>query len=201
MKIKNILLAILLTFSFSFAIEEANIQKDATIKLEKIMDIIKTNKQHNKSDLSEVFVVLDDFFDLNLMTRVSLGKDQWNALNDAQKDNFSTVFIQKLKSEYAKKMQLYTDEKIEILNPEKTNNNRVFLPLQISAIDGEIYNVLFKFYDTKSPNGWRVYDVDILGVSIIQTYRSQLDGVLKRGSFEDLMKRIDTLDSNVTKEK
>jgi phospholipid transport system substrate-binding protein len=35
-----------------------------------------------------------------------------------------------------------------------------------------------------------VYDVDVLGVSIVQTYRSQFSGVLKKESLEKLIERL-----------
>ena len=35
-----------------------------------------------------------------------------------------------------------------------------------------------------------VYDVDVLGVSIVLTYRSQFSGVLKKETMEQLMERM-----------
>ena len=35
-----------------------------------------------------------------------------------------------------------------------------------------------------------VYDVDVLGVRIVQTYRSQFSGVLKKESLEELIERL-----------
>ena len=37
---------------------------------------------------------------------------------------------------------------------------------------------------------WRVYDVDIEGVSLITTFRSQFSGVLKNSSFEELLEKL-----------
>ena len=49
--------------------------------------------------------------------------------------------------------------------------------------------MIYKLYKTKK-KGWRVYDVDVLGVSIVQTYRSQFSGVLKKETMEQLMERM-----------
>ena len=47
----------------------------------------------------------------------------------------------------------------------------------------------YKLYKSKK-KGWMVYDVDVLGVSIVQTYRSQFSGILKKESMEQLMERM-----------
>jgi phospholipid transport system substrate-binding protein len=50
--------------------------------------------------------------------------------------------------------------------------------------------MVYKFY--KSRKNWKIYDVVILGVSVVQTYRSQFRGILKNTSFADLMKKLRT---------
>ncbi|GIT08339.1 MAG: hypothetical protein CM1200mP30_19690 [Pseudomonadota bacterium] len=54
--------------------------------------------------------------------------------------------------------------------------------------------MIYKLYKTKK-KGWMVYDVDVLGVSIVQTYRSQFSGVLKKETMEQLMERCDQQES------
>jgi phospholipid transport system substrate-binding protein len=45
--------------------------------------------------------------------------------------------------------------------------------------------VLYKLH--KTSERWKIYDVEIQGVSILLTYRSQFDDILRRGSVEDLL--------------
>ena len=49
--------------------------------------------------------------------------------------------------------------------------------------------MIYKFYKKKNQQ-WNVYDVEIMGVSIVQTYRSQFAGILKNQSIEDLLKKL-----------
>ncbi|WXG20925.1 ABC transporter substrate-binding protein [Campylobacter concisus] len=46
-----------------------------------------------------------------------------------------------------------------------------------------------EFYDAKE-RGWLIYDLDIVGVSIIQTYRSQFGDVLNNGDFNTLLQKL-----------
>ena len=70
---------------------------------------------------------------------------------------------------FTSKLGLYKDEEIKVTTLDKVKE-RMFLNSQM-IINGEVKNIIFKFYDKKGD--WLIYDVDILGVSIIQTYRSQ----------------------------
>ena len=49
-------------------------------------------------------------------------------------------------------------------------------------------DILYKFY--KSKVGWKIYDVEIEGVSIIQTYRSQFDSIMKKGTIDELIDKL-----------
>ena len=55
--------------------------------------------------------------------------------------------------------------------------------------NNEVYEIIYKFYKTSS-NDWLIYDVDILGVSIIQAYRTQFADALAKESFEKLMEKL-----------
>ena len=48
--------------------------------------------------------------------------------------------------------------------------------------------MLYKMAKTK--NGWRIYDIEIEGVSLIHTYRSQYNHILENGEIEDLLTKM-----------
>ena len=143
--------------------------------------------------------MFDSFFDFKQMAEICLGKAQWKTLNSEQQDEFITKFVERLKESYIEKLKLYTDEKITIKKSDKKSATRIQIPMVLSAKDGQTYEILYKLYDTKDARGWLIYDVYIIGVSIVQTYRSQFDGILKNGSFEDLIQKIDAINIEVQK--
>ncbi|WP_291953133.1 ABC transporter substrate-binding protein, partial [Campylobacter sp.] len=55
-------------------------------------------------------------------------------------------------------------------------------------IDGKENFVVFKFYNKN--NDWKIYDVDIFGISIIQTYRSQFKDILTNADFDTLLDKL-----------
>ncbi|MFY4820212.1 ABC transporter substrate-binding protein, partial [Aliarcobacter butzleri] len=47
------------------------------------------------------------------------------------------------------------------------------------------------FYNkSKDSNEWLIYDVDLVGVSIIQTYRQQFAGILKEKTFDEMFEQF-----------
>ncbi|MDR2100874.1 MAG: ABC transporter substrate-binding protein [Campylobacteraceae bacterium] len=198
MKLK-IFLSILFAFTLLNALEESEIDTVMGRDIIKATEILQDKNVNDEEKSKRIFAIFDSFFDFNQMASICLGKSQWTALNDAQKEEFTTKFVKRLKESYISKLKLYTDEKISIKNSEKKSAARIQVPMILSAKDGQTYEILYKFYDTKDARGWLIYDVDIIGVSIVQTYRSQFDGALKSGSFEDLIKKIDAIDIEVQK--
>jgi phospholipid transport system substrate-binding protein len=40
---------------------------------------------------------------------------------------------------------------------------------------------------------WRVYDLDVGGVSLVSNYRTQFDSIIARSSYPELVNRLKTL--------
>ena len=38
---------------------------------------------------------------------------------------------------------------------------------------------------------WKVYDVEIEGISLLRTYRSQFDDILRQGTVKDLLSQLE----------
>jgi len=70
----------------------------------------------------------------------------------------------------------------------KKVKKRIHVTTHLVSKDDKI-DMIYKFYKTKKQD-WMVYDVEIMGVSIVQTYRSQFAGILKDQSIEDLLKKL-----------
>ncbi|HBK1697470.1 TPA: ABC transporter substrate-binding protein, partial [Campylobacter coli] len=58
-------------------------------------------------------------------------------------------------------------------------------------LDGEEKNIIFKFYNNN--NDWLIYDINVLGVSIVQTYRSQFGDILANQDFDTLLQKLENI--------
>jgi phospholipid transport system substrate-binding protein len=180
------LLAMLLPLSAS-ALEENEIQPVMRQKIDQILTVINDRNLTKAQRNASIEKIIDPFFDYRLMAMLSLGKRGWEEATPQQRKEYITLFEHRMKESYMTKIDLYKNEKITLEAPHKANN-RIQLPSYIFQ-NGEKKEVLYKFYHSKT-RGWLIYDVDVLGVSIVQSYRSQFSAELQKGSIQSLLDKL-----------
>ncbi len=182
-------LAFFILFFFSvsaFALTKSEIEPEMRNKIDKVLLILKDSKLNKDSKSKEIIDLMDSVFDYSLMSRLSLGKT-WKDINKEQQDEFINLFTKELKDSYVSKLDLYTDELVKILGTKTPKSNRLELQTVLVGKTDK-YEINYKFYQTsKDEDKWLIYDVELVGVSIIQTYRQQYAGFLKEKSFPQLI--------------
>ena len=187
-RIPIFLLILFFTSSSPLADEVKEIRAMTKEKVDIVINILK-DKSLSKNEKKEgILETIEGLFDFSLMARLSLGKKHWKSLSKSKRKEFSDLFVERLKLSYLEKLDLYTDEEVVVDEARKTKKNRVEV-LTYLVTEDDKKEMIYKLYKTKK-KGWMVYDVDVLGVSIVQTYRSQFSGVLKKESMEQLMERM-----------
>lgn len=166
-----------------FALKESEIKPQMSQKIVRVLEILRDGGGDFRQKAQEIIGVMDGVFDFALMAKIALGKDAWSALDKQKQDEFSAVFERKLKDSYIEKLQLYNNQRIEILSLDPYGKNRLQLKTVILGKEGN-YEVNYNFYNKNGD--WFIYDVDLVGVSIIQTYRAQFSGALKEKSFSEM---------------
>lgn len=171
-----------------FSLEELNIRPFMEENINKSTEILRSTTIAKESKAPKVFALFDPIFDYGLMAKIALGSTQWATLSPEEQTRFTIQFEQRLKRSYVEKLDLYTDEKIVIKALQKIKENRIQLTIHLLR-NAEVYEIVYKFYPHQT-RGWLVYDVDVLGVSIIQTYRTQFADILSKNSFEILLQKL-----------
>jgi phospholipid transport system substrate-binding protein len=141
--------------------------------------------------------IVSPTFDFPLMGQLALGRTHWPKLDSAQREKFIRLFVERLKALYLEQTTLYKNEKISFkLKPAVQEKNTIHIPIVLISDDEEI-TLLYKLHkmDEQSKSNanarWKIYDVEIEGISIILTYRSQFDDILRRGSVQDLLSQLE----------
>lgn len=160
-------------------------------KVDAVMVLLKDRGAEKAQRNKQIIDIITPIFDYRTMAKLSLGKKYWPKLSQEKQTTFSDLFVARLQKSYLEKLDIYTDEKILYGEPQ-LSGKKAHMPTTLISKDSRI-KVLYKFYRSKM--GWKVYDVEIGGVSVIQTYRSQFDGVLKEGSIDDLLEKLKTDDA------
>ncbi|MCW8822103.1 MAG: ABC transporter substrate-binding protein [Sulfurovum sp.] len=185
---KKIIILLLLSIVSLYAIEEQSIQKVVDTKVRQVLDILKDKTlSHTQKDTKNIRII-DDIFDYDIMSQISLGK-RWKSLSKNEKTQFTKAFEKKIKHSYLDKLRLYNNQQVIIKELKKVKSNRITLETQIIGVD-DTYKVIYLFYKNKQNNQWYIYDVELVGVSIIQTYRKQFSEFLNTKSVKQLIESL-----------
>ena len=156
-------------------------------KVAVIFDLLGKQDIEKNERNEKIVGELNEIMDFQLAAYLSLGK-HWKKISKTQKKEFVETFQQYINNYIVEKIDLYTNQKIDIGDSKIVKKGRAELEIGILS-GGETLQVNFKLRKNKKKE-WRVYDVDIEGGSLITTFRSQFSGVLKNSSFEELMEKL-----------
>ena len=156
-------------------------------KVAVIFDLLGKQDIEKNERNEKIVGELNEIMDFQLAAYLSLGK-HWKKISKTQKKEFVETFQLYINNYIVEKIDLYTNQKIDIGDSKIVKKGRAQLEIGILS-GGETLQVNFKLRKNKKKE-WRVYDVDIEGVSLITTLRSQFSGVLKNSSFEELLEKL-----------
>ena len=159
-------------------------------KLDAVFAVLQKKDLDQQMKKKEVNEIVTPMFDFELMAKLTLGKKNWPNLSQEKKEKFTQLYISLLRTSYLDKLALYTDEKV-IFEPPAQVKNKVHIPTQLISKDRKT-SILYKLY--KLSDDWKVYDLEIQGVSIIRSYKSQFDEILQNGTIDDLLLKMEKRD-------
>ena len=129
--------------------------------------------------------VVGERFDYEEMSRRSLGTS-WANLSEKERQEFVSLFQTLLVNTYADKIESYTGDGVQYIN-ERTEKEYAEVRTKVLTGKTEIpldYRLLHK------GSAWRVYDVVVDGVSLVNNYRGQFSKILRNGSYADLIDQL-----------
>lgn len=141
-------------------------------------------KEAQKERLWEI---IRKVFDFEAITERAVGRN-WKSFTPAQKQAFTDVFSQLLGNNYLAKIQGgFNNEKVEFLGQELLSDAKARVRTRIVR---EVDSIPVEYSMKPDGNSWRIYDVNIEGVSLVQNYRSQFDQILSKDSPDVLIERV-----------
>jgi len=164
--------------------------------INKVLDVLRDPSLKGESGKNtkktKIRSLASKMFDFAELSRRTLGPD-WNKLNAGQQKEFTDLYASLLEETYADKIMSYTNEQVLYGKENSLSEKTVEVRTTIVTKKADIpinYRVIQKGSE------WKVYDVVIEGVSLINNYRSQFREILANKSPEVL---LDTLRKKVGK--
>ena len=148
--------------------------------------VLKRNDVNNEETERRISKILRPVFDFPLMAKLALGRKHWPEFTPVQRQEFTRLFVGRLETAYWENIKLYTNEEA-VFKPPVRKKKTLWIPMVLLS-EAEEVAILYKL--RKAKERWKVYDVEIQGVSIVLTYRSQFDDILQKGTAEELLSRL-----------
>ncbi|MGD8786204.1 MAG: ABC transporter substrate-binding protein [Phycisphaerales bacterium] len=157
-------------------------------KWDAVISILQNEDLKQEVKAERISKIVTPIFDFPLMARLSLGRKHWPKFEPHQREKFTLLFTELLKKTYREKIAFYKDEQILFKQAEQNKKNTISIPTELIHNDKKVA-ILYKL--RKVEKRWKIYDVEIQGVSILLTYRSQFDEILRKGTVEELLSRLE----------
>jgi len=161
---------------------------DATVK--RVLDVLRDPKLKNPSaketKKEKLRIIYRDMFDEMEFSRRTLTRN-WSKFSPQQRVEFVKLFEQVLEKAYIDKILDYSNEKIVFYKETMIPENKAEIESKIITSSKEIpifYRMILK--DGK----WKVYDVVVENVSLVQNYRTQFNDILTNGTPEQLLETL-----------
>jgi phospholipid transport system substrate-binding protein len=171
----------------SWAVEPMEAIKQTT---EKILAIVTNPALKPPSQTAEkeklIRQAVDERFDWEEMARRSLAT-HWAKRTPEERKEFVPLFSDLLERTYMKKVEDYSGEKVLY---EGETKNGDYAVVKVKIVTKQNKDILVEYRLKKEGNNWLIYDVSILGVSLVNNYRTQFNSIISQSSYENLVKRL-----------
>lgn len=161
---------------------------------DKIISALKANRHNLKNNPSVVHRIVRQYLlphvDIYGMARSVLGRNAWQSASSAQKKQFTNQFIRLVIRTYAGPIQNYTDEKIKFYPIRGGVAGKRFVRVNSVIVRSSGQNIPLNYGLVNKRGNWKIYDMSVEGVSLLQSFRNQFANELRQGDMNSLINQL-----------
>ena len=125
-------------------------------------------------------------FDFAEMAKRSLGS-YWRQLTSKEQDDFVRLYTDLLERAYVDQIESYNNEKFAYVK-ETVDQEYADVQSRIVTTKGDEYSLNYRVHLVGSE--WKVYDLVIENISLVNNYRSQFNRIIANSSYNELLRRM-----------
>jgi phospholipid transport system substrate-binding protein len=187
MKKQFAVLSVLIIFVLSISVYAGVPMTTAEASVNRVLDVLRDAKLKSPAakeiKKEKLRIIYKDMFDEIEFSKRTLTRN-WNKFSPAERVEFVKLFEQILEKSYIDKILDYSNEKVDFYKESMLSDNQAEIQTKIITSSKEIpifYRMILK--DSK----WKVYDVVVENVSLVQNYRTQFNDILGKNTPEQLL--------------
>ncbi|MBN9231352.1 MAG: signal peptidase [Legionella sp. 40-6] len=158
-----------------------------------IINTLKDNKANLKKNPQIIYKAVEKnllpIVDVPGMSRSVLGRQAWTKATPAQRAKFSQEFTRLVIRTYSSPLAQYSDEKVQFLPVRGVINSR-FIRVNSVIVRSQGQNIPLTYSLVDKNGAWRIYDISVEGVSLLQSFRSQFAQVLQNSTIDEVIHQM-----------
>ncbi|MEM5339113.1 MlaC/ttg2D family ABC transporter substrate-binding protein [Paraburkholderia azotifigens] len=166
---------------------------DAIVKsaVEGTVNAMKADPQARGGDMKKITQVVESHFvpstNFQRTTRIAVGK-AWGTATPEQQKQLYEQFQKLLVGTYAASLSQLRDQDVKFkFAPSNTSGDAKDAVVQSHVLsNGGDDSIDYRL--EKTANGWKIYDINMMGAWLIQVYQTQFQDQLSKGGVDGLIK-------------
>lgn len=154
---------------------------------EEVLGVLRSKGLAKEAKKKKVLEIVEPLLDYELMAKLTLGRKHWPKLEEGKRKQFRALFKEELQRSYFNKVDLFTDETVEYGQPELIQDKKYRMASYIIS-KGQRIELVYKVYHNGKE--WKIYDLELEGVSIVKSYGSQYGDFLQDKKFDALLEKM-----------
>ena len=195
-------LALLLAFVAPALAQEAPDALVKTVTLE-VVDLITKDKEIKSGNRAKLVEVIEakvlPHFNFTAMTALAMGQN-WGKANPEQKKLLTEQFKTLLVRTYASALAAYSEQKFDF-RPLRAKANDTDVTVSVRVLQPGAQPVPIDYSMEKTGSGWKVYDVNVGGVSLVANYRTEFANTVRSSGIDGLIKDLQKKNQSLAERK
>lgn len=159
-----------------------------------VLAAVKTDKQLAAGDKDKAVKLAEEkvlpYIDFEYATRLAVGRS-WRQASPEQRQKLVNEFRNMLVRTYSNSISAYEGQTLKVLPSRGKGDNGAdesTVRTQFVRAGGQPLPIDFQMH--KAGGAWKVYDIVVEGVSLVLTYRSEFDAIVKQQGIDGLIKTL-----------
>jgi phospholipid transport system substrate-binding protein len=157
-----------------------------------VLDSIKSDKQLAAGDKQKALKLAEEkvlpHIDFREATRLAVGR-AWSQASKEQQEKLVSEFRKMLVRTYSNAISGYEGQTMKV-QPVRIKPGDTDVTVHNQYVRPGAKPVMIDYSMRKTEKGWKIYDIVVEGVSLVLTYRSEFDAVVKQQGIDGLIKRL-----------
>jgi phospholipid transport system substrate-binding protein len=158
-----------------------------------VLSIVRNDKDiqsgNTKKAIELVQAKILPHFDFTHMTRLALGRE-WRQASSAQQKSLTNEFQTLLVRTYSKALTEYKNQTIDF-KPFSMQSGATDVKVRTEVKQpGAAKPMQLDYYLEKSAEGWKVYDIEVGGISLVTNYRESFTTEVRNSGIDGLIKSL-----------